>query len=60
MDICEHLGGVCYLYLSTPTGERLVVEIRAEDIVPVGAQVALEFEDAKALFFDATTEQRLR
>ena len=48
------------MYLSTPTGERLVVEIRAEDIVPVGAQVALEFEDAKALFFDATTEQRLR
>ena len=60
VDICEHLGGVCYLYLSTPTGERLVVEIKAEDIVPVGAQVALEFEDAKVLFFDATTEQRLR
>jgi lactose/L-arabinose transport system ATP-binding protein len=51
VEICEHLGGVCYLYLSTPTGERLVVETRAEDILPVGAEVAVSFEDKKALFF---------
>ena len=60
VEICEHLGGVCYLYLSTPTGERLVVETRAEDILPVGAEVAVSFEDKKALFFDVITEQRLR
>ena len=60
VEICEHLGGVCYLYLSTTTGERLVVETRAEDILPVGAEVAVSFEDKKALFFDVITEQRLR
>ena len=60
VEICEHLGGVCYLYLSTPTGERLVVETRTEDILPVGAEVAVSFEDKKALFFDVITEQRLR
>lgn len=60
VEICEHLGGVCYLYLSTPTGERLVVETRAEEILPVGTEVSVSFEDKKALFFDVITEQRLR
>jgi lactose/L-arabinose transport system ATP-binding protein len=60
VDICEHLGGVCYLYMSTPTDERLVVETRAEHVLPVGAQVDLSFNFAKAFFFDFETEQRLR
>jgi lactose/L-arabinose transport system ATP-binding protein len=60
IDIRERLGGVAYDYLTTPTGERIVVETRGDEAIPTSTGVALEFEPATAMFFDAKTEARLR
>jgi lactose/L-arabinose transport system ATP-binding protein len=60
IDIRERLGGVAYDYLVTPTGERIVVETKGDEEIPEGAPVAVEFDAATAMFFDATSEQRLR
>ena len=60
VDIRERLGGVAYDYLKAPTGERIVVETRGDEAMPSGTQVAVDFEDADAMFFDKGTEQRLR
>ena len=60
IDIRERLGGVAYDYLTTPTGERIVVETRGDEAIPASTGVALEFEPATAMFFDAKTEARLR
>ena len=60
VDIIEHLGGISYAYLDTPSGERIVVEARNADEVGPGAQVGVTFDPADAFFFDAKTEKRLR
>lgn len=60
VEISEHLGGVAYDYLSTPTGERIVVETKGDDALPVDTQVLVEFDPATAMFFDPKTEIRLR
>ncbi|MCI2400345.1 sn-glycerol-3-phosphate ABC transporter ATP-binding protein UgpC [Aliiroseovarius subalbicans] len=60
VDISERLGGVAYDYLDTPTGERIVVETKGDDVQPAGANVTLDFDPATAMFFDTTTEARLR
>jgi len=60
IDIRERLGGVAYDYLTTPTGERIVVETRGDEAIPASTGVALEFEPDSAMFFDAKTEARLR
>lgn len=60
LDLRERLGGVAYDYLTTPTGERLIVESRGEDVMAEGGNVQVSFDVDKVLFFDAQTEQRLR
>lgn len=60
VDIRERLGGVAYDYLNTQTGERIVVETKGDDPIASGATVSVDFEDKDALFFDASTEARLR
>jgi multiple sugar transport system ATP-binding protein len=60
VDITEHLGGISYVYLSAPGGARLVVECDDEVSVAPGALVAISFEPESAMFFDASTEARLR
>ncbi|MEL7098919.1 MAG: sn-glycerol-3-phosphate ABC transporter ATP-binding protein UgpC [Pseudomonadota bacterium] len=60
LDIRERLGGVSYDYLTTPTGERLVVETKGEDALDEGHSVKVRFAADRAMFFDAGTEQRLR
>ncbi|MCP5085340.1 MAG: sn-glycerol-3-phosphate ABC transporter ATP-binding protein UgpC [Rhodobacteraceae bacterium] len=60
VDLRERLGGVAYDYLTTPTGERIVVETRGDDPIAPGTTVMVEFEPQNALFFDAETEARLR
>jgi lactose/L-arabinose transport system ATP-binding protein len=60
VDISERLGGVAYDYLSTPTGERLVVETRGDEVQPEGTEIVVDFDPATAMFFDAETEKRLR
>jgi lactose/L-arabinose transport system ATP-binding protein len=61
VDLVEQLGGVSYVYLNTPTGERFVVEASAESSIPKeGASVAVGFAPEKAMLFDVETEQRIR
>jgi hypothetical protein len=45
--------------LSTPTGERLVVDAQVEHVLPVGAQVDISFNFATWVFFDFEIERRL-
>ena len=60
VDLRERLGGVAFDYLTTPTGERIVVETRGDEPIAPGTKVAVEFDPKDALFFDAQTEARLR
>ncbi|MEO0389851.1 MAG: sn-glycerol-3-phosphate ABC transporter ATP-binding protein UgpC [Pseudomonadota bacterium] len=60
LDIRERLGGVSYDYLTTPTGERLVVETKGEDTLREGDSVAVTYDASRIMLFDATSEERLR
>mmetsp|Transcript_23165 Transcript_23165/g.39613 ORF Transcript_23165/g.39613 Transcript_23165/m.39613 type:complete len:157 (+) Transcript_23165:2-472(+) len=60
LDIRERLGGVAYDYLTTPTGERLVVESKGDLAMEEGTEVTVSFDESRAMFFDETTEARLR
>jgi lactose/L-arabinose transport system ATP-binding protein len=60
VDISENLGGVAYDYLTTPTNERIVVETRGDKVFAAGTTVAVEFDPEAAMFFDQSTEARLR
>ncbi|MHA7776582.1 ABC transporter ATP-binding protein [Roseibium sp. M-1] len=60
VDLCEQLGGVAYSYLVCPTGERVIVETKGEDAPVSEGNVAISFDPASALYFDAKSEQRLR
>jgi len=60
LDIRERLGGVAYDYLTVPGGGRITVETRGDEEIPEGCTVKLSFDDSDVLFFDKTTEQRLR
>ncbi|OUS33579.1 ABC transporter ATP-binding protein ['Osedax' symbiont bacterium Rs2_46_30_T18] len=60
VDIAEELGGVSYVYLSSSTAERIVVEARGKSLVRHGDKSAIQFDSTKVMFFDADTEVRLR
>jgi len=60
VDLRERLGGVAYDYLSTSSGERIVVETRGDDFIKSGTNVVLDFDADAAMFFDSETEARLR
>ena len=60
LDIRERLGGVAYDYLTGPTSERIIVESRGDLAMEEGTPVTVSFDDDRAMFFDATTEKRLR
>ncbi len=60
VDITEQLGGVAYEYLKTPTGEPMVVESKGDDAVSPGTEVRVAYDTSRVMFFDATTEARLR
>ncbi len=62
VDISERLGGVAYDYLTTPTGEKIVVETKGDEVQPAGTKVSIDFAPPEtAMFFDPPeTEARLR
>ncbi|MEM9342936.1 MAG: sn-glycerol-3-phosphate ABC transporter ATP-binding protein UgpC [Pseudomonadota bacterium] len=60
VDLTEALGGVSYAYLSAPTGEKLIVEDRADDRVAEGASVGLMFDPARAYLFERESGVRIR
>ncbi|MDE3239701.1 MAG: sn-glycerol-3-phosphate ABC transporter ATP-binding protein UgpC [Paracoccaceae bacterium] len=60
VEMAEALGGVSYLYLTGPTGERMIVEYRDDVKLPTGTQVGLTFPIEAAMLFDTRTDQRIR
>ncbi len=60
VDLSEQLGGVAYHYLHAPDGSRIIVEAHDQVAPKSGTAIGLSFEPADALFFDASTELRLR
>jgi len=60
VDVTEELGGVSYIYLQTPTQERIVVEARGESATRYGAAAQIHFESDKVMLFDLNSEQRIR
>lgn len=60
VDITEELGGVSYIYLNCPTGERIVVEARGKSNTRHGTVLNVTVEDQQIMLFDAQTERRLR
>ncbi|MEM9636081.1 MAG: sn-glycerol-3-phosphate ABC transporter ATP-binding protein UgpC [Pseudomonadota bacterium] len=59
-ELSEALGGVSYLHLDTPTGERIIVEERGDERANEGDTVDITFETRRVYVFDAKTEQRIR
>ena len=60
VELTESLGGVSYAYLTSATGERVIVEERGDHRTSEGAEVGLRIEPARVFLFDAKTELRLR
>lgn len=60
IDLTENLGGISYLHLRGPSGERLTVEAREGSPAPTEGAVGLNFDPAQVMLFDAATEARLR
>ncbi|MDJ0641106.1 MAG: sn-glycerol-3-phosphate ABC transporter ATP-binding protein UgpC [Paracoccaceae bacterium] len=60
VDITEQLGGVAYEYLSTPTGEPLVIESKGDDAIEAGTEVKVHYDTDRVMFFDAQSDARLR
>jgi len=60
VELTESLGGVSFAYLTSETGERIVVEERGDERTPAGAKVGIRIEPSRIFLFDAETEQRIR
>ena len=60
VELTESLGGVSFAYLTSATGERIVVEERGDERTPSGATVGISIEPHRILLFDAETELRIR
>ena len=60
VEMAEALGGVSYLYLTAPTGERIIVEYRDDVKLDPGTPVGVSFPPEAAMLFDTQTDQRIR
>jgi lactose/L-arabinose transport system ATP-binding protein len=60
VDLTEALGGVSYAYLTSDTGEKVIVEERGDLRTEVGSRVGIKFDVARAMLFDGKTEARIR
>lgn len=60
VEMAEALGGVSYLHLTAPTGEKLVIEAKGDVVVAPGSAVGVNFDATQVLAFDAKTGLRLR
>ena len=61
VEMTEALGGVSFIHLAAPSGEKLVVEAKGDVIPETGSMVGVAFDAKDALFFTIDTAgQRLR
>jgi lactose/L-arabinose transport system ATP-binding protein len=59
VEMTEALGGVSYIHLTAPTGEKLVVESHGDPKVKMGGMTGIRFDPKDAMFF-ADSGLRLR
>jgi lactose/L-arabinose transport system ATP-binding protein len=59
VELTEALGGVSYVHLAAPTGEKLIVERHDQISLEPGTMVGLGFDGKDAMVFDSTGK-RLR
>ncbi len=60
VELTESLGGVSYVHLIGPDGEKIIVEERGDHRSALGDQVDLGVDPAHLYLFDAKSELRLR
>ena len=60
VEMTEALGGISFLHLTAPSGEKLVIEAKGDMVVAPGTQVGIGFDPLNVLAFDAATGARLR
>jgi lactose/L-arabinose transport system ATP-binding protein len=54
VDLTEALGGVAYVHLTAPTGEKLIVERHDQVTLEPGTKVGLGYDAKDAMLFDKT------
>ena len=59
VEMTEALGGVSYIHLTAPTGEKLVVESHSDPKVKMGGMTGIRFDPKDAMLF-ADSGPRLR
>jgi lactose/L-arabinose transport system ATP-binding protein len=59
VEMTEALGGVSYIHLTAPTGEKLVVESHSDPEVKIGGMTGIRFDPKDAMVF-ADSGLRLR
>ena len=59
VEMTEALGGVSYIHLTAPTGEKLVVESHSDPKVKMGGMTGIRFDPKDAMVF-ADSGPRLR
>ena len=59
VELTEALGGVSYVHLTAPSGEKLIVERHDQVNLEPGARVGVSYDPRDAMFFDENG-QRLR
>ncbi len=58
VDVVEALGGVTFVHLTAPSGEKLVVEARGDLRPDLGSLTGIAFDAADALVFSSDAEGR--
>jgi lactose/L-arabinose transport system ATP-binding protein len=53
VDVVEALGGVTFVHLTAPSGEKLVVEARGDVLPRLGSDTGIAFDAADTLLFTA-------
>jgi lactose/L-arabinose transport system ATP-binding protein len=60
VEMTEALGGVSFLHITAPNGEKLVIEAKGDMVAAPGTMIGLRFVPENLLGFHAKTDKRLR
>ena len=52
VEVTEALGGVSYIHVTAPNGEKLVIEAKGDVVPTSGSKVGVGFDAAAAMVFD--------
>jgi lactose/L-arabinose transport system ATP-binding protein len=58
VEVVEALGGVTYVHLQSPSGEKLVVETKGNQVPKLGSATGVTFDAADVLVFESGPEGR--